>query len=207
MVYVAALYTGKKVVTGACHGDAFNRLSVEEQDGELHSGFYDPETGSFVSDDKTFYNKELVLIRHANVFEGDNPGITPLGEDQCRQSSKLLQDNFDLVDFFFFSSPCQRCVETATSIVQGTKIDFSINNMLQDKNEKESPHHFLLRLKEILFTLPQKSIVISHCNCIIHLAQMVSGLEDITTSNFWIGEIPHCSIIYVRGHDLTWIAK
>ena len=104
MVYIAALYTGKKIVTGACHGDAFNRLSIEEQDGELHSGFYDPKTGSFISDEQTFYNKELVLIRHAEVFEDYDPGITPLGESQCHQSGQYLQDNFDLRDFLFFST-------------------------------------------------------------------------------------------------------
>jgi len=205
MVYVAALYTGKKVVTGACHGDAFSRLSIKEQDGELHSGFYDSETGEFISDEQTFYNKELVLIRHAEVFEYDDPGITPFGKDQCCQSGKYLQDNLDLGDFLFFSSPCRRCVETSSAL--GLETGFSINDMLQDKDEKESPHHFLLRIKEILATLPEKSLIVSHCNCILHLAQMACGSEDITTSNFWIGKIPYCSITYIRGRNLVCVGK
>jgi hypothetical protein len=121
MKYIAALYADGKVVTGNHHGDAFRKLSLEEQEGQITSGFLDPITGKFISDEGEFFAKNLILIRHAHACDYFDPGISGLGYSQCERMVNFLRDTFDLHDYQGFASCCNRTRETAEFIFGGVK--------------------------------------------------------------------------------------
>lgn len=78
--YIAALYSNGRVVTGCNHGDAFSKLSCSEQDGSVESGFYEPETGRFFTEEYDFYLKQIFLIRHGEATGQRLPAnLTPVG--------------------------------------------------------------------------------------------------------------------------------
>jgi len=202
MSYVAAIYTGKKLVVGSHHGDAFNKLSVEEQDDiSLKSGFFDPESGFFICDEQSFYFKQLILIRHASIIKSEfDPGLSEFGVEQCYQATEFLIKNFDLTDFMGFYSPCRRCKETASAI--NIKTSFLPCELVQDRQNYETTRQFLLRLQEALKFLPTKSIVITHGDCIDGMSQLSSGKEAAIHK-----EISYCSSTYVNNHDILWFGR
>ena len=155
MSYVAAIYTGKKIVVGSHHGEAFSKLSSDEQNRNLKSGFFDPENGFFICDEQSFYLKQLILIRHASITKSKyDTGLSSFGLEQCYQATDFLIDHFDLTDFIGFYSPCRRCKETASAIT--IKTSFSLCELVKDKQENETTRQFLLRLQEALKFLPKK---------------------------------------------------
>lgn len=203
---IAALYANGKVVTGAHHGDAFGKLSEKDKNGEITSGFLDA-TGHFISDDTKFYVKQVVLIRHGDIALGNDPGITPVGRSQSESTANfLLSKVSDITSFQGFCSPRRRCQETAGILSDVTKIKFAVNIDLQDQKEGENVEKYVDRINGVLKNLPSKSVIISHCNFIMNLAQLASGVDDITACSNW-HSITYASVTYVDQNKLKWIGK
>lgn len=219
MVNIPALLANGRVVTGKNHGEAFSKLDTSEQDLSVTSGFIDPKTLKFVSDDEEFFLKELIMIRHAHTGDYFDPGISGLGHSQCEKIVHFLQQNFNLPDFQGFSSCCNRTRETAEFIFHRLNIPFQINPNFCDQrtwdmpcwrasNEWfESPYLFLERLAKVLESLPEKSIIVSHCNFIVNMAQLCMGNVDIMTCEKWKGKLPHCSVTYIRYNQTVFIGE
>lgn len=197
-----ALFINGKVVTGTHHGDAFSKLTDEERECCLTSGFLDSVNGKFIGDDGEFYLKKIIMIRHADIDSyHNNPGINEKGRKQSEQAAFAIFEKFNCEEFTGFTSPLKRCQETAALIAEKTKIHFSILPELRDQEENENIIDFLARIKHTLNTIPEKSILVSHCNCIANLVQFASGndMNDV--------EIPKCSIVYVENNEILWISK
>lgn len=208
-MYIAAIYTkGGRIVTGTHHGEAFGKMTIEEQDGIFSSGFYDPKTGEFVTDQDKFYIKQLLLIRHAEVNQDANdPELSDSGRLQARSLGEILSEKLDLSGFMQFSAVATRCQQTANILDSYTHLGVECLSCLQDINAKETPQSFIIRLKNTLDQLPEKSIVISHCNCILNLAQLALGLEDISTCPKWNGILPFCSVTFIKKREAVWIGQ
>lgn len=112
---------------------ALEQLSDDEMnDNSLASGWFDTETGEFhgYQDEEHFYQKELVLMRHAKPHEeGPDPGLSPEGR---REAEEVVQDfqGFDLSHFVCKCSPMLRCLETARIIQRGTGARFAVDPYL-----------------------------------------------------------------------------
>lgn len=215
MRYIAAIYTHGHVVTGLNHGDAFGKMTVEEQDDIFVSGFLDPDTGEFVSDDDHFYIKQLVLIRHSEVKDEANctnphtgqpdPELSDIGRLKADSLGRTLPEKVDLSGFAQFTGLARRCQETARIIDSHTQLGVEYLPFIEDIHGDETTTQFISRLKEALDYLPDKSLVVSHCNCILNLAQLALGLNDISTCPQWNGVVPKCSVTYVNGKEAVWI--
>ncbi len=206
MKYIAALYTNEgNLVTGANHGEAFGKVSIEEQSGDLISGFVDPETGEFISGENKFYLKKILLVRHAQV-EGDehDPKLSEAGRSQGKKASSFFSENIeDLDQYRGFSSPLQRCVETSSIISKNTNLNFETNERFSDPLEQETPKDFLIRLRSVLHHLPEKSIIVSHCKFILNLAQIAVENSDFSKCC----GLPNLSVTYVNHKELKWLGK
>ena len=209
MKRIPALLTNGKLVIGSNHGDAFSKLSAQEQDGNISSGFVDPNSHKFVMDDQEIYLKEIILIRHAHTGDYFDPGISGLGHSQCEKVANFISQHFDSQQFQGFTSCCNRTRETAQFIFSRLNINYTAGpDFCEPKNWDlpcnkstdswyESNYAFMERLQCILAYLPEKSIIVSHCNFIVNMAQLCIGSTDITTCPQWHGKIPHCSLTYL----------
>ena len=197
MCYVAALYSNGKVVTGRNHGEAYDKLSPEDQEGELSSGFLDPRTGKFLlEDDSQFYLKKILLIRHAQPTDDfQDPGISDIGHSQCKRVANFLMVRFNLPDFKVFCSPIRRCRETMESIFAGIDIEQTVDPLYAERSNDESVKSFLERIRHALDVLPQNSIVISHCDYIVDMSQLALAIRD------------PASFCQVRCDDCYWGCK
>lgn len=170
--YIAALYANGRVVTGCNHGDAFSKLSVMEQDGDLESGFYDPETGKFFTEEYEFYMKQILLIRHGEAtgccFDDD---LTEIGVLQARKAAEFLCQNYDLAEFEAISSPYLRCRRTADIIARITGLTFSTDQRVRERGDDEGSDTFLARIHEALAHSSSKTIYISHSDFIVNFAE------------------------------------
>jgi broad specificity phosphatase PhoE len=216
MKYIAAIYMhGGKVVTGMNHGDAFGKMTVEEQDSLFTSGFLDPKTGEFVADEESFYVKELILIRHSEIKDETShtnphtgqpdPELSDEGRFKASTTIESLSEKLDLSGYAQFTGFARRCQETARIFDEHTHLGVEYLPWLEDFTEEESVSQFVGRLKIALDRLPQKSLVVSHCNCILNLAQLALGLHDISMCPQWNGVIPKCSVTYLNGKEAVWI--
>ncbi len=193
---IAALYTAGKVVTGCHHGDAFSKLTEDEKDSPMRSGFIDPETLKFISDDCEFYLKKILMFRHAEAAGQDwNCSITQIGRSQAEKAAAFVVCNFS--DYEMFASPYKRCYETAEIISR--KVTGLAD--LQKQRPDESVKSFASRVGHVLETLPEKSIVISHCDFIISMAQLATCNVDMP------GRMPNCSSTYIDNHEVVWVAR
>ena len=119
----AALYIEGRIVIADSHLEAYRTLTFSEQNSEsLVSGFYDSKTGEFCSDCERdhFYDKEMILIRHAEVCDSNHPdpNISNYGVFQAEKIANTLSE-FPIEKFSLYCSPMLRCLETA-SIVSET---------------------------------------------------------------------------------------
>lgn len=220
MSYIAALYAGGKVVTGKNHGIAFAKLSIDEQDGMINSGFLDPQTGRFITDEFQFYIKKIILIRHAEACESceqcqkwhcffrnsTNPPISDIGRLQCERTANFLMRLVPVQHYVAYSCDCTRTKDTAMAICGQIGIPLQFSNRFCDPLENESPSQFMERLKEDIESLPEHSIIISHSDFVVNMAQIAMG-TDITQCEQWKNKIPNCSITYVENHQPIWIGE
>lgn len=220
MGYVAALYAGGRIVTGGNHGDAFGKLSRNEQDGDISSGFLDSQTGCFTTDEFQFYVKKIILIRHAEACaecyqchkwhcsyrNSINPDINDYGRLQCLKAANFLMHVIPIHYYVAYSCDCQRTKATAISICGQLGIPLQLSNRFCDCLEGETSYQFMERLKEDIESLPENSIIISHSDFIVNLAQLAMG-TDITQCEQWKNKIPNCSITYVENNRPIWIGE
>jgi broad specificity phosphatase PhoE len=197
---IAALYTSGKLVTGCCHGEAFGKLSQKEQDSHIHSGFLDPQKLKFISDDCEFYLKQIILMRHGDSEGKQESGITERGRSQVKMAAAFFA-SMDLNGYTGFCSPLRRCVETASLLEDYCHIHFSIDKALIKQDDDEENETFIHRVGHVLDKLPEKSLLISHCDFIKVMAQL--AVNDVELPDV----IPNCSTTFIDNHRVIWIAR
>ncbi len=140
IVRVAALITKQgKVVCGANHGIAYSQLTEEER-MEVISGFVVED--KFFTEDcrKAFEMKELMVIRHGqskhnvHLTNDLDAEITQRGYEQCLVTAHYLKNLPDIGDYYGFTSPYLRCLQTSSIISLITGVKFKI-----DPRFKENP--------------------------------------------------------------------
>src|SRR5690606_14913676 len=231
--YIAALYASGKLVTGANHGEAFGKLTVEEQNGDLASGFLDPETGRFFTEEYDFFLKQVYLVRHGESHGSHADAyLTDIGILQARRAAEFLEQ-FDLAEFEAFTSPFRRCLQTAEIISQVTGLKFYVEPNIREKMHEEEfvPSHsleypafkwpadqgwkcssedpaaFLGRIDRVLCGLPAKTVIVSHCDFIVNFAQEAIGEEDITEHCEWRNSMPGGSVTMIDARRLVCIGR
>jgi broad specificity phosphatase PhoE len=204
MSYLAALWTDGQVFTGSTHGDAYSKLTSDQKERTLLSGFWNPATGQFRTDDAEFYSKSVVLVRHSLVDNGSDPILTNLGLILAEYTANHLSTG--LKNSKGFHSPANRCRQTAHIFATCLKFEFSQHHAIQDCCEEESSEEFCTRLRKFVDEIPDHSIVITHADCIIHIAQMLTGQPDLhLIAPAWDGTIPECSVTVVARRNLDFI--
>jgi len=198
-MYIAALYTGGKVVTGCNHGEAFGKLSECEQNGQLCSGFIDPQKLKFFSDECEFYLKQITMLRHGDSVGHWNSPITKLGRSQAKLAAAFIV-SMKVDGYLGFCSPMLRCVETAHVLEEVCNIHFTPNPKLMKQGDKESCETFLERVKGVLDDLPAKSLIISHCDFIQVMTELASDAAAPEV-------VPNCSITHIENHRAIWVAR
>lgn len=175
--YVAALYTEGRVVTGCNHGDAFSKLSDAEQNNSIESGFLDPSTGRFFTEEYDLYLKKVFLVRHAQAqSQHFHAQLTEVGEQQAEACGNFLLTK-DISDFHCFCSPYDRCIQTAQIIHLITSIPFECHPDLACQTEQENSVQFTQRIEKVLCEIPPKCLLISHADFIIRFIQEAIGPE------------------------------
>ena len=198
---VPALFIGDKVVTGLHHGDAFSKLSEQEKNSELLSGFLDNEHNKFVTEDETIYLKDIIILRHAQSdLRVEDGSITPSGRVQAFRAAEFLRE-LHLTGYVGFCSPYLRCKQTSAIIREICAISFEPDNHLCKQTQFEDHDEFQHRIIETLDILPPKSILITHTDFI----QNVLNLTHLIKENLKL--ILNCSITYIRQNRLIWLAR
>ena len=185
-----AILADGKVVTGANHGEAFGKLNEDEKNHSVQSGFYNHRKCKFTDEDHDIYLKQILMIRHV---EYSDDKITETGLRQAKKITEILA-NLNLNGYETSCSPITRCIETAKIIFSDFKID--CNLVEQDKGE--SFGIFVKRVHFVLDYIPQKAILISHCDFI----EIMAELNHIS-----LHQIPYGSITYIENSLPVWTAK
>lgn len=227
----AALYTHGRVVVGVSHLDAYQKLTPQEKDSDLTSGFFDPETGEFLSDlhREHFFNKKILLIRHgeARCDDGCDPELSETGIKQVEKMKEYLCQ-IDLDGFVGFTSPLHRCVQTTHILVSCLGVRFSVNadlvetpgfpftikNRREDYDDLEWPtdqdwdveceteRSFVERIGDVLKRLPPKCILISHSGFVTNMAKLALCDEKIIECG-----VPNASITYIDDQEVKCLGR
>jgi broad specificity phosphatase PhoE len=198
---VPALFIGDKVVTGSHHGDAFSKLSDQEKNGELLSGFLDNEHNKFVTEDETIYLKDIIILRHAQSdLRVEDGSITSSGRAQAFRAAEFLRE-LHLAGYVGFSSPYLRCKQTSAIIREICSISFEADNHLCKRTPFEDYHDFENRITETLDILPPRSVLITHTDFIQKILALTHLIKE--QLNF----VVNCSITYIHQNRLIWLAK
>lgn len=198
---LAALYTSGRLVTGCCHGEAFGKLSEAEKDQEIHSGFIDQQSLKFIADDCEFYLKKIILMRHADSEGKQDSGITEKGRCQVKQAAAFFA-SMKLSGYVGYCSPVTRSVATARLLERHYPLRFDIDNELNKQDDNEEIEAFVRRVNHVLDKLPEKSLLISHCDFIRIMVQLAVGV-DVELPDV----IPNCSTTFIDNHKIVWIAR
>lgn len=188
----AALYSQGKLVIGSNHGEAFSKLTDAEKEADICSGFVDPEKLKFISDDKHFYLKKILLIRHADSVGLIDSPITDLGKNQAVLVAKAI-GFFE--NYKGFCSPIRRCVETANVLSLHSRITFTIKESLLKQKHEETNSQFVQRASDVLDELPEKSILVSHCDFIQVMIELATGIKISS-------DIPTCGSTYIENNRI-----
>jgi broad specificity phosphatase PhoE len=132
----AALYIQGRIVIADSHLEAYRKLTlIEQESDELVSGFFDQSTEEFCADCEKdhFFNKEMVLVRHATVSNQDDPdpSLSELGFRQAYNVGRMLM-KFDLDSFEMISSPMLRCLQTASVLSETLGKKFKVDPQLAE---------------------------------------------------------------------------
>lgn len=132
----AALYVHGRIVLGDSHLEAFRKLSALEQNEHLISGVFDTETEEFDSElpDEHFYAKEMLLIRHGDCEDPEEPDteLSDFGKNEIRKLASVLRQTFDLKDMVGISSPMLRCLQTSLILHELLDIPFQIQSEVME---------------------------------------------------------------------------
>lgn len=129
-MYLAAVFSNGHVATGRHHGEAFSKLSTEDQEAELVSGHVNPD-GTFTTE-LDCVAKDVVLVRHAesewNAEESESldSRLTFKGVSQAQAVARFLKNNVDCRGLVGYTSPFDRCIMTSLPIRHQTGIRFFI---------------------------------------------------------------------------------
>jgi broad specificity phosphatase PhoE len=158
------------------------------------------------------------MLRHAETIDHTlfDSGLSDNGKKSCSQMSSIFKDP----EIKIFTSPMLRCLETAEILQKICNRNITITVMpnlyeisykshpdfipnRKDKFpkfiwpevdkiyiEKELPHEFFLRVKNIIENLPMKSFLITHHGIIQHIINIMTNHESYR-------QIPLASIITV----------
>ena len=184
----AAIYVHGRIVTGIHHGEAYKKLTAQEKCENVCSGFLDEEHNKFLAEQKEFYLKRIILVRHADA---ENGSVTEYGRSQIQKAAIFLNAFVSLAEYSGFTSPVQRCQETAAEFSNEINLQFKTDEQLAESNES------LESLKKLLENLPSKSFLISHCNLIATLAQLATGI------NMQEMKIDNCCIIFIKDNTIV----
>jgi broad specificity phosphatase PhoE len=220
MGYLAALFAGGRVVTGKAHFEAFSQLSEPEQQ-DFTSGFLDPATGRFITDgDLQFYVKKIILIRHALACDycdhcektycprrnSPDPDIAEFGRLQCERAANFLIRIMPVNQYVAYCCDCVRVQATAIAVCGQLGLPLHVSRRFCDPFQNESPQTFIDRLRSVIESLPEYSVIISHSDFVVNMAQIAMG-TDITQCEQWKDKIPNCSITYVENHQPVLIGE
>ena len=193
----AALYSNGRCVTGVNHGDAFSKLREKDKD-DCTSGFLDPATGRFVTDgDESFYLKELLLVRHG---EYESPFLTDRGIAQARNTGVFLSQ-LNLDGYSFFASPYRRCQQTAAILAGFCGVRFATLDCLGERAAGEGDERFLGRVRGCLDGLPEKNLLVTHCDVAGGVTRLAAGRHDAD----WL--VPHGSVTYIDRRRVVWVGR
>lgn len=135
-MYLAAVFSNGHITTGRHHGEAFSKLSCEDQEADLISGHLNDD-GTFTTE-MTCVHKEIILIRHAesmwNVNKTDNldSNLTPLGITQSHKIANYIKKHIDCRDIIGYTSPFDRCLLTSMPIRRQTGIKFIVRSEISE---------------------------------------------------------------------------
>jgi len=192
--YVAALFANNRAVSGLNHGDAFSKLSTNEKNGDIESGFIDVETGKFFSDNLKVYLKQVYLLRHGDATgQHHNDKLTDLGVIQSHVLAETIEAK-NISEFEFFSSPYLRCKQTAQIIEEKSGLKFCAKDCFRKQDDEEKEEHFLERIISLIDSLPEKSVVVTHTDIISNIIYQMMN-EQVCC-------VPHCSISYISSREL-----
>lgn len=197
--YIAALCVGNKIVVGSNHGDAFSKLNHDEKIGNIESGFFDPLSGEFLTEEYSFYLKQIYVIRHGEA-EGQyfNAPLTNTGIKQCIGCADFLLSQY-IQDFEIYCSPYARCVQTAQIISEITNRPQHILDGLRKQQDEEPIENFCHRVNDSLAKIATKAIVISHADFIMQFVIKAVGVEFC---NELKNGIPNCSVLLIDARRL-----
>lgn len=191
-----ALYVQGRVVMGSHHGEAYAHLTDSEKDSEVFSGFFDPQINKFISDDFQFYLKKILLIRHGEVTNGH---VNEAGQTHCAACADGLK-NFNFSGYKCFCSPHKRCVETALIFCERCALPYTVEPNVVEHLDYETDEDFRKRVAFVLDWLPEKSVIISHCDFIQTVLKLATDTENP-------GDIPNCSTSYIENHCALWVGR
>jgi broad specificity phosphatase PhoE len=131
----AALYINEHIVIGDSHLDAYSKLSPAQKESVFISGTFNQETGEFEADmlQDHFYQKSILLIRHARVTNADEPDpeLCDIGIQETHAMCQQLK-RLDLEGFVGFTSPLLRCLQTTKIISQTINIPFIVDPTIME---------------------------------------------------------------------------
>ena len=131
-----ALYIQGRIIIGDSHLEAYRKLTfIEQESDDLVSGFFDQDTEEFCADFEKdhFFNKEIILIRHAETADPDHPD-PELSENGIEQAHRIAASlsGFSLDEFSGLSSPMLRCLQTANVLSETLGKKFKIEPKLAE---------------------------------------------------------------------------
>lgn len=177
-----ALFSNGRVVCGQTHGHAASCLTEAEKDQAL-SGWYDEAKKKFVYEDRVFYMKEIILIRHAHA---NNDHLTVKGIRQIISSLQSIS-SFYRPGLQIYSGPSERCEHTAYFLstklsVQG-KVDDNLGEPVTDE-----------KVIAALDAFPDQVMAVTHSDFIRKAVAMISGT--------FLSYVPNFCLMKLSGNHL-----
>jgi len=178
----AALFSNGRVICGPTHGHASSCLTDDEKDKAL-SGWYDAARKKFVYEDRFFYMKDIILIRHAHAVDDH---LTRKGIAQITESLASL-NSFYKPGIEIFSGPSERCEHTAFFIGTHLCLPAHVNEDLGEPVSDE-------KVTAALDAFPDSAIAVTHSDFIRKAVAMVGGT--------FMSYVPNFCLIRLSGNRL-----
>ena len=159
----AAIFINGTVISGPTHAHASSCVPDEDKDSII-SGWYENQKKKFVYENRFFYMKEIVLIRHADA---ENDTLTSKGISQLQKTlpslSSLYRPHLEIV-----SSPTERCEHTAWAICTHFGLSGKVNDEINEPANEEN-------VVTVLDQLPDYSLVVVSADFLAHAVGKITG--------------------------------
>jgi broad specificity phosphatase PhoE len=231
----AALYVHGKIVLGDSHLEAFQKLTVGEQDEDLVSGEFDTDTEEFNSEmpDDHFYDKEMILLRHGLAEDAAEPDadISEVGIQQVHKLASLLVQTFEPKQFVGITSPLLRCLKTSLIIHEILDVQFKIQSSVMetplfledDQQYRLQNHHdkfpqfdwfthedWILTKETSRNFIDRTKQALQHfphrCIVVTHLG-FICNIARLALSENKAANIPPASITYICQQDVKCLGR